>query len=49
MRAEPGFLTLVREMGLVEYWAAYGLPDACRGENTEVEFCSRLAAGIKQE
>jgi DNA-binding winged helix-turn-helix (wHTH) protein len=43
-RAEPRFFTLVQELGLDEYWAAYGLPDVCHGETKEVEFCGRLTA-----
>jgi DNA-binding winged helix-turn-helix (wHTH) protein/tetratricopeptide (TPR) repeat protein len=41
-RAEPGFLTLVREIGLDVYWNTYGLPDVCRGQSAETQFCSGL-------
>ena len=42
LRAEPGFLTLVREIGLVTFWAEYGLPDVCRDEHPEIAFCQHL-------
>ena len=38
MRALPGFLDLVRELGLDAYWQMYGLPDACKGDAPE-KFC----------
>lgn len=37
-RALPGFLELVRQMGLDDYWLAHGPPDACN-QATPEPFC----------
>jgi TolB-like protein/DNA-binding winged helix-turn-helix (wHTH) protein/Tfp pilus assembly protein PilF len=42
MRALPGFLDLTRELGVEEYWRAYGLPDMCREPDPE-PFCQHFA------
>jgi TolB-like protein/DNA-binding winged helix-turn-helix (wHTH) protein len=38
MRTLPGFLDLVRLLGVDQYWRTYGLPEACRGDAPE-DFC----------
>ena len=30
VRKLPGFKNVVRQLGLVDYWRAYGWPDFCR-------------------
>jgi len=29
-RQQPGFETLVRDLGLVDYWEEFGWPDICQ-------------------
>jgi hypothetical protein len=33
VRREPGFKDLVVDLGLVDYWHAYGWPSQCRLQN----------------
>jgi TolB-like protein len=45
MRDRPGFLPLVKELGLFEYWAASGTrPDLCASAERSVEYCAAIAA-----
>ena len=42
VRALPEFPALLRSLGVDQYWATYGLPDVCRGDNPE-PFCRDFA------
>ena len=42
MRELPEFPALLRSLGVDQYWATYGLPDVCRGDNPEA-FCRHFA------
>lgn len=48
LRSKPAFVTLLRSMGLIDYWAAHGPPDDCAGEAPE-PFCASIGPATGQD